>query len=55
MTTMSTGPIRTAPRADNDIYTALVVIAFCFVLAATIYVAYRAQTMFGSIFPLGGG
>jgi hypothetical protein len=51
---MSTGPGRSGPAAENDIYTVLVLVAFLFVLVATIYVAYRAQTMFGSVLPPGG-
>lgn len=42
------------PSADNDIYTALVFVAFLFTLFATVYVAYRATTLFGSLLPPGG-
>ena len=42
------------PRAENDIYTALIFIAFLFALIATIYVAYKATTLFGSLMPPGG-
>ena len=42
------------PRAENDIYTALIFIAFLFVLITTIYVAFRATTLFGSLVPPGG-
>ncbi len=55
MTTMTTGPARGAgPKAENDIYTALMCVAFLFVLAATIYLGFRAQTMFGTLLPPGG-
>jgi hypothetical protein len=30
------------------------VVAFLFVLAAAIYVGYRAQVLFGTLVPLGG-
>jgi hypothetical protein len=42
------------PSADNDVYTALIVVAFLFVLTATIYVGYRAQTLFDTLLPPGG-
>lgn len=42
------------PAADNDVYTALAAIAFLFVLVATIYVGYRAMTLFGTLLPPGG-
>ncbi|MGD8452956.1 MAG: hypothetical protein PVJ57_14145 [Phycisphaerae bacterium] len=49
----NTGPARTSsrPAAENDIYTALVVVAFLFVLAATLYVGARAMSLFGSLLP----
>jgi hypothetical protein len=40
--------------SDNDIYTALQLIAFLFVLTATIYVAYRGAALFGGVIPPGG-
>jgi hypothetical protein len=40
--------------ADNDIYTALILVAFLFVLTATIFVGFRAQTLFGTLLPPGG-
>lgn len=51
-----TTPGSGAPRAggENDIYTALMVVAFLFVLLATIYVGFRALTLFGTLFPPGG-
>lgn len=52
MTNPGGGPQRTS--GDNDVYTALTVVAFLFVLFALIYVAYRAQTLFGSLLPPGG-
>ncbi len=53
MTTASTGSARSIarPKADSDIYTALMLVAFLFVLVATIYVGYRAMTLFGSVLP----
>ncbi len=40
--------------AENDIYTALIVVAFLFVLTATIYVGFCAQTLFGTLLPPAG-
>jgi hypothetical protein len=46
------GPARgTRPAVDNDIYTALIVVAFFFVLAGTLYVGYRATSLFGTLLP----
>lgn len=42
------------PPAENDIYTMLMVIAFGFVLVATVFVAYKSQLLFGSLLPPGG-
>lgn len=39
------------PKAENDIYTALIVVAFLFILTATIYVGFRAVTLFGGLIP----
>lgn len=50
--TLGTGSSR--PSAENDIYTALVIVAFLFVLVAATYVGYRAQTLFGTLLPPGG-
>lgn len=49
----STGSGRsvTRPKAENDIYTALMLVAFLFVLAATFYVGYRALSLFGTLLP----
>jgi hypothetical protein len=57
MTRLNTGgpPGGPRPSAENDIYTALMVVAFLFVLTAAIYVGYRAQELFGRILPIGGG
>lgn len=38
-------------RADNDLYTAMVIIAFGFVLAAIIFVIVRSIDLFGTPFP----
>jgi hypothetical protein len=55
MSTMSTaGSGAARPSAENDIYTALIVVAFLSVLIATIYVGYRAQMLFGTLLPPGG-
>ena len=54
MTTSSTGPRPIRAAADNDIYTMLLLIAFLFLLAGTVYVAYRAVTMFGGLLPPAG-
>ena len=56
MTTASTGSARSTvrPRADSDVYTALMLVAFLFVLVATIYVGYRAVTLFGNVLPMPG-
>lgn len=40
--------------ADNNVYTALSLISFLMVLVATIYVGFRAQTLFGTLLPPGG-
>jgi hypothetical protein len=52
MSTMNT-PGAGSPQTggENDIFTALTAVAFLFVLAATIYVGYRAVTLFGSLLP----
>ncbi len=55
MSTVGGGPGRSPrPRADNDVYTALMFVAFLFMLAATAYVGYRAQTLFNTLMPPGG-
>jgi hypothetical protein len=55
MSQMST-PASGLSRAsgENDVYTALILVAFLFVLTATIYVGYRAQMLFGTLLPPGG-
>ncbi len=55
MTTTPLGPRPRAVAVDNDIYTVLLLVSFLFLLAATVYVAYRAVTMFGGVLPPGGG
>jgi hypothetical protein len=55
MTGMNTGPVRPPrPAAENDIYTALLGVAFLSLLAAAIYVSYRGLTLFGTLLPPGG-
>lgn len=52
---MAGPPGRTGPRAENDVYTALLVVAFLFALTATIFVIYKAQALFGTVLPPPGG
>jgi hypothetical protein len=52
MSTPGSGIAR--PSGENDIYTALILVAFLFVLTATIYVGFRAQMLFGTLLPPGG-
>jgi len=42
-----------APRAkaENDIYSALVIIAFVFVLGAAVFTMVRSSELFGTPFP----
>jgi hypothetical protein len=55
MAKLGTGSSRPAGvRAENDIYTVLMCIAFLFMLVATIFVGYRVVTLFGSVLPPGG-
>ncbi len=52
MTMASPGPVRTPrTKADNDVYTVLVIVSFLFVLAATLYVGFRALELFGTVLP----
>jgi flagellin-like protein len=52
MTMASSGPARgSRTKAESDIYTVLVVVAFLFVLTATIYVGYRVFDLFGTVLP----
>ncbi len=50
MSTTNLGP-RITRSAENDVYTVLLLIALVALLAAIIYVAYRAVTMFGGLLP----
>ena len=55
MAKQSTGPGRSARMSsENDVYTVLVCVSFLFLVAATIYVGYRAHTMLGGLLPPGG-
>jgi flagellin-like protein len=55
MSQMSTpGSGLSRASGESDIYTALILVAFLFVLTATIYVGYRAQTLFGTLLPPAG-
>ncbi len=50
-----TSPGRAARMSgENDVYTVLTCVAFLFLVAATIYVGFRAQTMLGGLLPPGG-
>lgn len=51
MTMMSSGGPGPRGPAVNDIYTVLMVVSFLFVLLATIYVGYRALSLFGTLMP----
>jgi len=53
MAKSETGPGRAVsrPSAENDIYTAVMAVAFLFVLTATLYVGFRAMSLFGSLLP----
>jgi hypothetical protein len=51
MSTLGGGPRGTRPRADNDVYSALMLVAFLCMLAATVYVGYRASLLFGTLLP----
>lgn len=56
MSRVNTGPRAAAarPAAGSDIYTVLLIAGALALLLAIIYVAYRAQTLFGGILPPGG-
>ena len=54
MTSTSTGPRLGRPSSESDVYTVLLAVAFLFLLAATIYLASRAISMFGGLLPPGG-
>jgi hypothetical protein len=54
MTSMNTGPGFSRPGGENDVYTVLLLVAFLFLLVATVYVAYRAVTLLGGLLPAGG-
>lgn len=53
MTQMTSGAglQRSKPRADNDVYTVLVIIGFVVVAATLGFVMYRCNELFGSPFP----
>lgn len=51
----TTGLASGARQAENDVYTAMMMVAFLFVLAAALYVGYRALSLFGTLLPPGGG
>jgi hypothetical protein len=51
MSQLGPGPGRTRPAAEDDIYTALMAVAFVCVLIAAIYLAWRAVDLFGAVLP----
>jgi hypothetical protein len=54
---MASGPSsvgRSRADADSDVYTVLLLVAFLSLLLATIYVGYRAVSLFGGLLPPGG-
>lgn len=55
MTSFGPGPKATKAAAESDVYTVLLCVAFLALLAATIYVGYRAVTLLGGLLPPGGG
>lgn len=54
MTSFKPGPSGSRPSAESDIYTVLLGIAVVALLCATVYVGYRAVTLFGRLLPPGG-
>ncbi len=54
MTTSTSGPRLGHRGGESDIYTVLLAVSFLFLLGATIYLAYRAISMFGGLLPPGG-
>lgn len=54
---MANQPPTTGPRVapQNDLYTALLIVAAGILLVGIVYLAVRAQTLFGSIWPAPGG
>lgn len=54
MSILNTGPRSSRPGGETDVYTVLLLVAFLFLLVATIYVAYRSVTLFGGLLPPGG-
>ncbi len=43
------------PAGENDVYSALMLVACLCILTATIYVLYRSAVLFGSPWPAAGG
>lgn len=56
MSRITTGPRAASarPAVGSDVYTVLLIAGALALLLAIIYVAYRAQTLFGGILPPGG-
>jgi hypothetical protein len=50
---MAQQPPRVAPQ--NDVYTILLILAAGLLLVGIIYLAVRATSLFGSVFPPAGG
>lgn len=53
MSTMPGG--RGRVRAENDVFTALLLISTLVALGATVYIGYRAMSLFDTVLPPGGG
>jgi len=47
MSALAQRPVGPAPPAENDVYTALLVIATVFVVAATVWLAYQFNDFYG--------
>ncbi len=54
MSQLSTPGSGASPSSESDIYTVLIIVAFLFVIIATVYVGYRAMQLFGTVLPPGG-
>lgn len=54
MSTMGSPGPSGSRAGESDVYTVLMMVAFLFVLTATVFVGYRAQTLFGTLLPPGG-
>jgi|GEM_PF-5412769 preprotein translocase subunit Sss1 len=50
-----TGQSQTRRRADNDIYSVLLIISGVFLAGAVGFLIYRLVTLYGTVFPPAGG